>query len=70
MTSTLLARVECAILIIVEHVIEVPGRALIDLLDLVETAEAHMREARVHPALIDALHGAAHQVRSAAYCLA
>jgi len=48
--------------------IEVSGRALIDLLDLVATAEAHMREADVHPALIDALHGAAHQVRAATLC--
>ena len=50
--------------------IEVPGRALIDLLDLVETAEAHMREAHVHPALIDALRGAARQVRSVILCSA
>lgn len=52
----------------VEHMIEVPRRALVDLLDIVETAEAHMRGTDVHPALIDALHGAAHQVRHAVLC--
>ena len=52
----------------VEQMIQVPRRALIDLLELVETAEEYMREADVTPALIDALHGAASQVRTAVLC--
>jgi len=63
-----MAKVECAILMFVEQMIEAPRRTLVDLLDLVETAEAYMREADVPPALVDALHGAAHQVRHAVLC--
>lgn len=66
--SALMLKVECAILMIVEQMIEAPRRALVDLLDLVDTAEAYMREADVTPALIDALHGAATQVRHAVLC--
>lgn len=65
--SALLGKVECAILMFVDHMIEVPGRALFDLLELVETSEAYMREHGVTPALIDALHGAAHNVRHAVF---
>lgn len=63
--TSLLRQVECAILMFVERMIEVPRRALIELLDLVETSEAYMQEADVPPALVDAVHGAAHQVRTA-----
>lgn len=66
--TSLLRQVECAILMFVERMIEVPRRALIELLDLVETSEAYMREADVTPALIDALHGAARQVRATVLC--
>ncbi|MBT8241666.1 MAG: hypothetical protein KJN63_10605 [Acidimicrobiia bacterium] len=59
----MLSRIECAILMFVEQMIEVPGRALLDLLDLVETSEDYMRGADVPPALIDALHGAAEAVK-------
>ena len=48
----------------VERMVEVPRRALVDLLDLALTASEQMRTADVAPALPDALAGASMHVRA------
>lgn len=47
--------------------VEVPVRALVDLLDLAQTAVEQMRTADVLPALPDALSGAVEHIRVAVF---
>lgn len=49
--------------------IEVPGTALVDLLDLVDTAVEQMRLGEAPPALADALRGAVDHVRTSIFAV-
>lgn len=47
--------------------IEVPVAALVELIDIAEMAVDALRDARTHPALPDALHGAVDHVRTSVF---